>query len=265
MNKRTIVMLTLLSSLLASCKADSSVNSETYPSVEESALEGVVRTNADSPDPTASQLERKKKNTETLATMGLPTLDSLPVVEDEETITPRTSIEVAQRCLAVVFCAVKGETQGEDQPLIDSLVKEYEAESFFSDKEAAFIKNRSPAEQELIDYAWRYECSHVFLWALGFIDQLKPPNEICDVPAEVRIIRDAGKSDFVTQAKLRTQAEILDMADLYYRLHWAAIELRINGKKSGQIDEGIIRERHRALNWLIRYMGQDWDNVTTDT
>jgi hypothetical protein len=27
----------------------------------------------------------------------------------------------------------------------------------------------------------------------------------------------------------------------------------------------IIVERHRALNWLIRYQGQDGDHVTTDT
>jgi len=30
-------------------------------------------------------------------------------------------------------------------------------------------------------------------------------------------------------------------------------------------NEEIIVERHRALNWLIRYMNQDWDDVTTDT
>lgn len=59
--------------------------------------------------------------------------------------------------------------------------------------------------------------------------------------------------------------EILDAADLYYRLHWAAIELRLNGETSPHVDEGVIRERHRALNWLIRYMDAEWDNVTTDT
>ena len=50
------------------------------------------------------------------------------------------------------------------------------------------------------------------------------------------------------------------MAELYYRLHWAAIELRLQGKKSDKIDEGIVRERHRALNWLIGYMEQKWDD-----
>lgn len=55
------------------------------------------------------------------------------------------------------------------------------------------------------------------------------------------------------------------MTDLYYGLDWAAIELRIKGHPSDKADEGVIRERHRALNWLIWYMNQDWDDVKTDT
>lgn len=51
----------------------------------------------------------------------------------------------------------------------------------------------------------------------------------------------------------------------HYRLHWAAIDLRIKERSSEKINEEIIRERHRALNWLIRYLNQDWDDVSTDT
>lgn len=30
-------------------------------------------------------------------------------------------------------------------------------------------------------------------------------------------------------------------------------------------DAGVVQERHHALNWLIGYCGQDWDDITTDT
>lgn len=30
-------------------------------------------------------------------------------------------------------------------------------------------------------------------------------------------------------------------------------------------DQGMIRERYRALNWLIRYMDQEWEDLPTDT
>lgn len=66
-------------------------------------------------------------------------------------------------------------------------------------------------------------------------------------------------------ARLRTMAELLEENDYYYCLHWAAIELRLKGKTNPRINEEIIMERHAALNWLIRYMNQEWDDVTTDT
>ena len=81
----------------------------------------------------------------------------------------------------------------------------------------------------------------------------------------MQLIKKAGPAKFVAESKCRTTEEILDMADYYYRLHWAAIELRIKGKKSDLLDEGVIRERHRALNWLIGTLNQEWDDVTTDT
>jgi hypothetical protein len=234
-----------------------------FPQVPEASLKGVVRTNLDSPQPTAAQLDRKRRSTAAVKEMGLPTLESLPVVEEETIVRPRSGEDVARRCLAVAFCAVKGETG--EQPMIDALVKEFGASSYFSPKEARFIRNLKPERQDLIDFTWRYECDHVLLWALGLVESLKPPNEICDVATETRTIRKKGPKTFVSKARLRPMAEILDAADLYYRLHWAAIELRLRGKSSDAVDEGIVRERHRALNWLIRYMDQEWDDVTTDT
>src|SRR5262245_21425927 len=78
--------------------------------VQESEVQGRARTSLDSPNPTAAQLARRTRSIETVRKLGLPTLESLPVVEDESQITPRTKEEVAQRCLAIVICAAKGET-----------------------------------------------------------------------------------------------------------------------------------------------------------
>ncbi len=230
---------------------------------DEAEVQGRARTNLDSPNPTAAQLARRTRSIAAVKNLGLPTLDHLPVVEDETQITPRTKEEVAQRCLAVVICAAKGETN--DHKLAQDLVTRFSAAEYFSPEERAFIDNPQPKEQDRVNFAWRYECSHVLLWALGYVDQLQPAHEICDVAGEVGIIRDAGGEQFIAKANLRPLSEVLDMADLYYHLHWAAVELRINGKESPAANEEIIAERHRALNWLIRYMNQDWDDVTTDT
>jgi hypothetical protein len=265
MNRRILILATLSTIQIVACEEDKNVGKDKYPTVEEAQLKGVARTNLDSPDPTEAQLARKRENIKHIKSIGLPSIDHLPVVEDEKQIKPRTAQEVAERSIATVICCVKGETQGKDKALIDELVQDFGASGYFSPKEAAFIKNPNPGRQELIDFAWRYECLHVFLWALGLNETLKPPNAICDVKHDVGLIRKLGPKDFIAKAKLRPMSEILDMADLYYRLHWAAIELRLKSQKSDKLDEGIIRERHRALNWLIRYMNQSWDDVTTDT
>ncbi len=234
-----------------------------YKEVSERELKGVVRTSLDSPTPTPAQQARKERNTSAVKRLGLPTLASLPVVEDESTLKPRSVEEVARRCLATLVCAVKGE--GLEQKVVDEAVEQFAAAPHLSPQEKAFIRKAKPERQELIDFAWRYECFHVFLWALGHVKELKPPSQICEVALEAALARDLGPEEMVGKAKLRPLAEILDMADLYYRLHWAATELRLAGKRSEAVDEGIIRERHRALNWLIRYMGQEWDDVQTDT
>jgi hypothetical protein len=234
-----------------------------YPTVNESDLKGIARTNLDSPNPSAEQLARRAKNNKVIRDMGLPVLESLPVVEDVRTCKFRSPEEIAKRCLATAFCAVKGETK--DQELVDALIKDYSASAFLSPDEHAFLKAKNPSQQQLVDFSWRYECVHVFLWALGARDTLSPPNEICPVSEDMKLIKKAGPATFVAEAKRRATQEILDMADYYYRLHWAAIELRLKEKKSDLLDEGIIRERHRALNWLIGYLNQEWDDVTTDT
>jgi hypothetical protein len=215
------------------------------------------------PSPTAAQLARKQASIAAVTAMGLPWLEHLPVVEDESTIKPRTSDEVASRCLATVLCAFRGESN--DQKLVDRLVERFAARSLFSAREQAFLGDRKPPRQDLVNFAWGYECVHVFLWALGYLPRLNPPDQIADVAKEASIIRDKGSDGFAKDARLRPLREILDQTDLYYRLHWAVIELRLKGKNADHADEGIIRERHRALNWLTRYMAQAWDDVSTDT
>ena len=238
-----------------------------YPSVPDAGLRGVARTRFDSPNPTAAQLARRAANNRAIRAMGLPVLEHLPVVEDEAVLKLRTPAEVARRCLAVAFCAVKGELddQKEADALVASLTEEYGAATYFSPKEARFLADPNPPRQQRIDAAWRYECVHVLLWAMGTRDALSPPGEICPVPEDMKLLRGAKPAEFVAGAKRRTPEEILARADFYYRLHWAAVELRANRKDSALPYEGILCERHYALNWLIGYLNQEWDDVTTDT
>jgi hypothetical protein len=252
--KYILIFSLLVATLLASDK---------YLVVPEEDLKDVVRTNVAATSPTQDQIDRKKKYTDIVASMGLPTTDSLPVTEDSKAVKPRSVDAVAARTIAVAIAAVKAE--GMPYKEVTEIVKDWAILNNFSPEEKRFIESPNVTQSDSIKFTWRYEGLDVLLWALGYKDTVPAPNVICDVKTDVDIIFKNKGEKLAKNAKLRSMQEIMDMADYYYRLHWAAIELRINGKRNDLIDEEIIMERHYALNWLIRYMNQEWDNISTDT
>jgi hypothetical protein len=79
-------------------------------------------------------------------------------------------------------------------------------------------------------------------------------------------MKERSTAQFIAEAKLRPFAQVLDQADLIYRYHWAVVDARIKNKPSpAGLEPGVVQERHHALNWLLGYMHQDWDEVSTDT
>jgi hypothetical protein len=104
------------------------------------------------------------------------------------------------------------------------------------------------------------------LWALGFIEELPRPDQIADVPKLAEIVRSNTTESFQKKGKLRKPSELLDQADLIYRYHWAVTDARINGREPpAGLDGSVVYERHYSLNWLIGYMDEEWDDISTDT
>jgi hypothetical protein len=207
---------------------------------------------------------RKARSIAILKKEGVPFLQELPLLETEAEAKRRTTEEVALRAIALCIVALKGE--GLENEEIDKLVKKYAITDAFSSKERRFIEARGPSKHDRIQFAWRYECYWVMLWALGFVDELSRPDKICDVPRAVSLLRDLGRESFLKRAKLRPARELLDAADLVYRYDWAITDARIkNQAPPAGLDPGVVMERHYALNWLIGYADQEWDDVTTDT
>ena len=147
-----------------------------------------------------------------------------------------------------------------------SLLKQFTATGYFLPTEQAFIDNAEPSYHDLIDTSWRYEGAHVLLCAFGVYPDIGRPDAITDVPLLATTLRDLGPEGLRATAKLRPQSQLLDAADLMYRYHWAVIQAGLDGHPmpSG-LDPGVVYQRHYALNWLIGYMDQAWDDISTDT
>ncbi|NGZ78240.1 DUF4272 domain-containing protein [Saccharibacillus sp. VR-M41] len=223
--------------------------------------------------PSAEALLRKERSELLLREQGVPVNVHLPAIEEEEETTIRSLEEIARRAVALCVSAVKGESDaageeaGETRGLIERIIGQYEADDFFTERERFYLEESSPERGTIATFSWGYESYWVMLWALGFVERLDRPDQVCDVGRAVSILQgyDSFES-FVRAARLRSKQEIMDEADLIYRYDWACVDARINNRQApAGLDAGVVYERHRSLNWLIGYMGQEWDHVTTDT
>jgi hypothetical protein len=214
--------------------------------------------------PSAEALERKARSIEFLTGKGVPTIQHLPVIEDSQTARLRSPREIAERTVACTIAAVAGESG--DKQLAAELVRDFKASSLLSPKEREFLASGITDKTARIQFSWRYERVWVLLWALGYVDQLRYPDTICDVPRLVTLVKGKTVASLLAGAKPRPFAEVLDAADFIYRLDWAVVNARVKKTKPPVgIDGGVVLERHAALNWLIGYMGQSWDDIATDT
>ncbi len=211
-------------------------------------------------------LTRKERTEQFLQEAGIKINYNLPNIESEEDTTLRSPKEIAQRVTVltvtngVAFDATTGEKAIQ-------YLKDFNLWAFVTPDEREFLEN--PTEQRKTQETWKCECIWTLLWALNLIDDLGFPNTMCDlnaIPEENYPLAFQDPNEFIKGiTSLRSVREILDANDMYYRMDWAVVDARLNGKEVENLISGVVYERHYALNWLVNYMGQEWDDISTDT
>lgn len=142
----------------------------------------------------------------------------------------------------------------------------WKPEEILTPKELAYIQDDNPDERTKIGYSWHYEHLYALEWVLGLADW-NDPVEICDVGLMVRNVKAFGSiGEICEKTVMRSRKEILDKADLVYRMDWAAVDARIHGMTGpAGINHGVVQARHKTLNWMIGFCGAQWDDVDTPT
>lgn len=178
----------------------------------------------------------------------------------------RSPLACAQR--SIILFAVVSAGYGEDRSKIIGWLKEERLWSYVSEEEKAFFESPKPTEQQIINATWRVEALSVLLWALQKIPSISNLRKLSDVKS----IQDAcsfymrNTQDFLESAQLLSEDEIYDANEMIYDAHWKVRDAQINGRPvPEEIIPGLVQERHHAINWLMGYCGQEWDEVTTDT
>lgn len=209
------------------------------------------------------QLKRKSQSESFLEQHSIKVNKNLPCTPSESEVVLRSTSDVIDRAYALLIMGVKGE--GVEQEYINRTIKDKNIDSF-TPKES-FINSQEVLNDDDKVYAiWRYESLYLLLWALGVIDDMKYPSDICNVQEVVGKIFTPSREEFESSIKLRSSKVILDELDKVYRMNWACVDARIKGQEpTGRLNGSVVYERHYALNWLIHYQNQDWDNVKTNT
>jgi hypothetical protein len=138
-----------------------------------------------------------------------------------------------------------------------------------TEKEKLFLTASEPTKNDYIKATWRIESLNILLWSIGKLKSAGSTASLCDTQA----IQDMSDSyylrstkEFIKNAKLIDRELILSQKEVIYQLHWEVRDARIKGiAPSDKHNPGVVQERHYALNWLIGYMDQEWDDITTDT
>ena len=220
-------------------------------------------------------VERRDRSVEALRDRHIYVTPWLPLLHERAEEPGRTVEEVCQRAAALLVVSLYSECRlgehmsyEEAREFVAPIIDSYQAEPFLSPAERAYLDDPESTEQTQIQYAWQYENLWAMEWALGLTDDLFWPDRICNVPESVRLLHEVPDLESLTQAaRLRPRKELLEQADLIYRLHWACVDARVMGMPTPQgVEEGVVMERHRALFWLA---GCDnmcpWDEVDLST
>ena len=212
--------------------------------------------------------QRKARSDALLEGRKISVPTTLPPLVSEPELRLRTPEDVLRRMLALFVVAIRAESLAGDRAIaVDDLKSRFPpAFAGLTDAERAFLAQEAPSEQETTQFLWRYEAILVLQWVLGLQDALPFPDAICDVAAISRTVIERGTDGLRKQLAMRPAAEILDALDLQYRLHWATRQaiLKKTADPAG-LNDGVLQERHYALNWLVHFEDRDWDEVDTPT
>ena len=209
---------------------------------------------------------RKEKSHRILEANGIKVNYNLPSISSDDKTSIRSEKEISTR--VSILAATNLVAFGANADTAISFLKKHELWDYTTPKEKEFFLH--PTEEKKNQESWKAEGIWVMMWALGIVDSLGFPSTACDLnsisPEEYPIGNGKDPNDFIKKSKsLRTKTEILDQADLYYRMDWACVDARLNDITMTKINPSVVYERHYALNWLINYMNQEWDDITCDT
>ena len=207
-------------------------------------------------------LQVKKESEQIILEKGGKVLDWLPILERNEDM--RSNDELINR--ALIMNALINIYFQAPIPIIKGWIEQHDLTSSLSEHEKQLLDkdNDDLTEQESLSLFWYIESLWALMWAGGLIDELPIDKHVEDYQAELCPNLEQGEdaSKFTHTMKIRTKEEIFKMLDLYFRTHWHTRNGILHNYSTGDMHDGVISERRKALEWLIDNT-LNWDDVAS--
>ena len=232
---------------------------------------GLENMNNNNEEGLSEKAARRTKSNAYIKEKGIACLESLPMIESRDEVVLK---DINERCKRAIACLIvaqvacdinSGNDYDKSKQFFGEMLAKYHVEDALLEKERK-IFDGSYSQQDVLDIAWTYEAYWAVVWSLGLVDDIKEADDVCDCEEAIMLVSECESfEEFRGQCAPRTVDEILDMADLYYRYHWACVEKRMNPEMEiGNLDPEVVCERRRGLEWLI-HVETDWNDISLDT
>jgi len=203
--------------------------------------------------------EVRRKSMSLAVELGYPTNPHLPLLDEVSFI--RSLEEIVGRSLAMNCVAAA--SYGFDRTKAAAWLERESLLQFLTTDESAFLAGGIGDRH---GFARQIEGLFVLTWAVGISPQLDfdapcPDDLVFQFP---NLKAGQGAQEFRTRATLRAVDEIVSALDLVYCLHWAVRDARLrNANAPGKVEEFVIVERRRALEWVLA--DEPWELISLDT
>jgi Domain of unknown function (DUF4272) len=194
--------------------------------------------------------KRRKRTEGYLKLWNIETdLSVLPVPLESSVHIP-TSELIAGRAKVLCLVALKG--QGLSQYETFAFADGYEVWEYLTVEENDFVLDQAPPQDDLVQYAWRYEGMLVMLWALGLTKHLGFPVDPYDSAKAVERCMSGVLLPFSEKQPVperRSEKELLDARDIANALNALALA-DTSQPAPASMHRGVVYERHLAFSWL---------------
>jgi hypothetical protein len=202
----------------------------------------------------------RDQSTMLVESLGYAFNATLPLLDSSLSI--RSKNDAIDRALTL-FVVVAVATGAKQDKALDWLEREG-LENALTRREAEWLNRKD--ERRTREFAAQEESLLALAWALGVVEVLDfaRPCDTSLARAFPRARDNETSLNFRGRAAYRSPDEIAAAVDLAYCIHWAIRNERFsNVRNAHRVDEYVVEERRRALEWLTSE--DDWDEVCLDT